>query len=57
MKGTSKNSVTTAIKSLIEASTVKKLPKSSNKGIVISLATPLQMEQLLPLAKLQSLEN
>ena len=57
MKETSKNSVTTAIKFLIEASTVKKLSKSSNKGIVISLATPFQMDQSLPLAKLQPLEN
>ena len=57
MKRTSKNSVTTIIKFLIKASTVKKLLKSSNKSIVISLATLLQMEQPLPLAKLQPLEN
>lgn len=57
MKGTSKNTVTTAIRTLVEATTVKRLSSSSNRGVFVSLSTPLKMEQPVPLAKLQPSNN
>ena len=52
MKGTSKNTVITAIKTLVEVTTVKRLSSSSNRGVFVSLSTLLKMKQPVSLAKL-----